>query len=180
MIFKQVQEIIEGTKTQTRRVVKGGEFGVPTKYPNGVYSPRLVIGEVKKWHPIHQPDTARLKWQVGRDYAVVPKRGEPGVWWHPMAKTWRGPTRKLSGLDVEIARITSIHREPLQAITEADAIAEGCKGKTVYTGYTNEDQPDYDMTPRDVYRELWESINGAGSWDKAGDVWVIEFEVVTQ
>jgi hypothetical protein len=106
------------------------------------------------------------------------------VWWFPGGGpgcNWSLPDEYITKDDAWRPlriRITEIRREPLQAITEADAIAEGCKGRTVYTGYTNEDTVDYDMTPRDEYRDLWNSINGPKSWDLNPDVWVLTFEVV--
>lgn len=65
--------------------------------------------------------------------------------------------------------ITGVRVERLQDISEANAQAEGCgitvdytKGRTYITDY----------------KELWESINGAGSWDANPWVWVIEFKVI--
>lgn len=56
-------------------------------------------------------------------------------------------------------RVLTLHKEPLGAMTERDAWDEG--------GYTLEG-----------YREVWEKINGAGSWDTSLVVWVVQFERV--
>jgi hypothetical protein len=172
MIFKQIPEILEGRKTQTRRVCKEDErlywkpqsgLGVPAIYEVLVL-PRLSI-----------------KWQVGRTYAVVPKRGQPAVWWRrdfgQFLHIADGPSGTQSeahkydretyltaeGFQPLRIRILSIRREPLQAITEVDARAEGVESV-------------------EAYRALWESINGktkGARWDDNPDVWVLSFEIVT-
>lgn len=71
-------------------------------------------------------------------------------------------TRAASRITLEIE---SVRVERLDAITEADAIAEGVtKGP---------------LTNRWAYRELWEDINGPGSWTANPWVWVIGFRRVT-
>jgi hypothetical protein len=63
--------------------------------------------------------------------------------------------------------VVSIHVERLNIITSDDALAEGI------------DRADLSMTcvtPQMIYRRLWESINGPGSWDKNPWVWVIKFK----
>lgn len=64
--------------------------------------------------------------------------------------------------------ITAVRVERLQDISEADARAEGC------TGHWVEEAPAADQARFD-YRELWEQINGPGSWDANPWVWVVEF-----
>ena len=70
--------------------------------------------------------------------------------------------------------VVSVRVERLQDISEADAIAEGSR-----LWADEQDTPARD-TPggetRLIYRQLWESINGAGSWDKNPWVWVVEFK----
>ena len=66
--------------------------------------------------------------------------------------------------------ITAVRVERLQDISEADALAEGVTAKKT---------PDACYTAREAYAVLWESINGADSWDLNPWVWVIEFKKVT-
>jgi hypothetical protein len=57
-----LQQVLDGTKTQTRRPVKPGEYGVNS---NGIVS--VFTGK------------DRLKWQVGREYRICPGRGKSAV-----------------------------------------------------------------------------------------------------
>lgn len=61
--------------------------------------------------------------------------------------------------------ITDIRVERLQDISEEDAIAEG------FSPITRD-------LKKPKFQALWESINGAGSWDLNQYVWVIEFELI--
>lgn len=62
--------------------------------------------------------------------------------------------------------VTGVRVERLQDITRGDAMAEGCP-------FPNLAQGD---DPRHWYTQLWETINGPGSWDANPWVWVIEFK----
>ena len=71
------------------------------------------------------------------------------------------------------AVISSVTVERVQEISEADAIAEGVypRGKPeIYHGAKL-----MHTTPIAAYRDIWESINGPGSWDLNPWVWVIKF-----
>jgi hypothetical protein len=75
----------------------------------------------------------------------------------------RWMTRAL--LDVVALRV-----ERLQDISEADAQAEGAEPLLV--------PPDGGCSPyREGFRQLWESINGPGSWARNPWVWVVEFKL---
>ena len=103
---------------------------------------------------------------------------------------WAGKTRTAihmprwaSRIDLEI---TGVRVERLNAISEADAAAEGIikydmggHGPLFGTGYPDTDPCARD-TPVGAYAALWESINGAGSWDANPWVWVVEFQRVGQ
>lgn len=211
MYFKQIQEIInkalgiEPGKDQTRRACKQSECDPDGLLISGEIAVdidgNLVIthlGERMSDNPIyavynvHQGER-RLKWQVGRDYAVSPGRGNPGVWWKPATGAFRDP-RELIEVATEdgensydtIAergykplrnRITEIRREPLRDISEADAKAEGVNPVISYRMEYYEDGAPLESYIAG-YRHLWNEINGKRSWDNTGDVWAITFEVV--
>jgi hypothetical protein len=91
--------------------------------------------------------------------------------------------------------ITEVRVERLQEITEADARAEGIVGDSVIinchaAGGRHQEVTAYRYWPSmqvsehheghdnaiDAYQELWEMINGAGSWDANPWVWAVTFE----
>lgn len=61
--------------------------------------------------------------------------------------------------------ITGVRVERLQEISVSDAIAEGYDGSI---------QSPVDPSIK-WYSDLWESINGSGSWDTNPWVWVVNF-----
>lgn len=111
------------------------------------------------------------------DYAVI----EP--WrWRPSIHM----PRRASRIALEI---TNIRVERLQDISHDDAATEGCIVGTA-SGRVFNNFTDLRLSPllgvpcwkncRDWYADLWESINGADSWDANPWVWVIEFKVHQQ
>jgi hypothetical protein len=76
--------------------------------------------------------------------------------------------------------VTGVRVERLQDISEQDAIAEGI-GKTPAGFWSTYGRSGVDGTysPRSSFRCLWESINGAESWDADPWVWVVEFKRVS-
>ena len=85
-------------------------------------------------------------------------------------------------------RVTEIRVERLQDISEEDAIAEGIKAEKggfksyeiIHSGpHKGKPNPHSYVPNREAvysYEELWESINGEGSWDANPWVWVVKFE----
>lgn len=78
--------------------------------------------------------------------------------------------------------VVSVRVERLQEISEADAIAEGVDAFADGCGFTiplpNGKLGAWQRNPVDAYRNLWESINGSGSWAANPWVWVIEFKPI--
>jgi hypothetical protein len=65
--------------------------------------------------------------------------------------------------------ITGVRVERLQQISDADALAEGCSTADMRNG----------DSLASVYTRLWESIHGPGSWDANPWAWVVEFRKLT-
>jgi hypothetical protein len=137
-------------------------------------------------HAIYAADGS-YEWAGDDDGGGVPRSA-----WHPSIHMPRAASRIL-------LEIVSLRVERLQDISEDDAIAEGIEpnwigdlaaGPNGFGGqgwvpdcgwrhYLNSDDGDPAYTPVASYRSLWESINGAGSWDANPWVWVVEFKRVT-
>lgn len=124
----------------------------------------------KVWYRATDPD---LEWWVD-DVICEPK-------WRPSIFM----PRALSRLTLEVV---SVRVERLQDISEGDAVTEGVERhldgwypygiRTILTTLVGgvEVPAQFCRTARDSYRMLWESINGAGSWNANPYVWVIEFK----
>lgn len=91
---------------------------------------------------------------------------------------WSRPSiymsRWASRITLEIVRVRV---ERLQDISQEDAIAEGSPPSHPSIDRISREYGHTDFT-RSWYAQLWEQINGAGSWDKNPFVWVIEFKIV--
>lgn len=105
-----------------------------------------------------------------------PSGGDYGLWRHRMQpQTWfGGPWRPSIHMKKEHARIrlrvVSVSVERVNAISEEDAAAEGCKP-------SKEDHvPLY--SHRATFERLWNHLYGAGSFDSGAWCWVTRFEVV--
>jgi len=110
-------------------------------------------------------------------------RKDYGLKWKPSIHMPRAASRIL-------LEIVSVRVERLQDISEADAIAEGGRFIDFGKNKFGQQQPGWrcdrlPCSPDDAldsakwaYANLWESINGTGSWDANPWVWVVEFKRV--
>lgn len=94
-------------------------------------------------------------------------RSNGGIRWRPSIHMPRWANR----ITLEI---TGVRVERLQDITPADCVCEGYKSD-LSKRYAQEE-----IRALDWYRDLWEAINGPGSWEANPWVWVIEFERADQ
>ncbi len=198
-----VRALLDGSKTQTRRVFKAKNGGVwPHKndlpgmhqimrncpYGHRIGGDRLYVRET--WAAPHAYDhlPPRLIPKDARiHYAATEDRG--GLLWRPSIHMPRWASR----ITLEIA---GVRVERLEDISEADAIAEGIERlpepviaggwsgenrftlKGMGTGACAGDVSWNAPTAAELYQRLWESINGPGSWDANPWVWVVEFRRV--
>ena len=174
-----VWAILEGRKTQTRRIViPQPDFISPDNVPRKTTGPglhpyipcpygqpgdRLWVRETfsgphyqSKSHPRDWIDSDPIwYWADGN-----PEAGD----WTPPKPSIHMP-RWASRLLLEVV---SVRVERLNAISVSDAIAEGYDGSV--------DDP-IDPSVK-WYAQLWESINGSGGWAANPWVWVVEFKRV--
>lgn len=186
-----VRALLDGRKTQTRRVVKGLVFT-----PDAA---RAVDDERGGWHftrgravqvqRVHCPhggpgdvlwvrETLRYDWAAecwrfdatgdrldvlfGRDL----ERPRPDRWPTGVCVSIHMP-RWASRIGL---RITDVLVERLNYISEADALAEGM---TFPEGLA------YGNDPKDAFAGLWRSINGPESWAANPWVWAVSFEALS-
>lgn len=100
------------------------------------------------------------------------ERSTGGIRWRPSIHMPRWASRIL-------LEITDVRVERLKELTAVDADAEGVRREVTDLGrlYFGPDAGANDWTrdPCEAFSELWESINGAGSWDANPWIWAISF-----
>lgn len=145
---EMVRAILDGRKTQTRRVVKpqlGDLFDYETcspkpSCPYGAPGDRLWVRET----------FSLLGGQA--EYRATRRMGEPAAPWRPSIFMPRWPSR----IDLEL---TAVRVERVQDISEADAIAEGVK---FY------DDPNTSAVK--LFIALWDSINAKRRDPRSGQI----------
>ncbi|MDH1104793.1 hypothetical protein N5C55_02735 [Pseudomonas otitidis] len=108
--------------------------------------------------------------------------GVRGYPWRPSIHMPRWASRIL-------LEITAVRVERLQDISDEQARAEGLRWHSLYKQWggveshpaSRPECPQWRWyeDPITAFRQLWESINGAGSWDANPWVWVVEFKRIT-
>ena len=79
-----------------------------------------------------------------------------------------------------LLEITEVRVERLQDITYEEAVAEGVHRDSACRMWAATDEGGAcHKYPVPAFRDLWESINGAGAWDANPWIWVVEFKRVT-
>lgn len=188
-----VRAVLDGRKTQTRRVskyitqyppastieigflskTKFGEKLLTATYeatngkfsaefcPYGKPGDRLWVRET--WARDSEDGTLFYRADVGSgngadDWQRNIADGASGYCWRPSIYMPRCASRIL-------LEITGVRVERLQDISVGDCCREGAPLDMTHAVET-------------WYRELWESINGLGSWDVNPWVWVIEFKAI--
>ena len=195
-----VRAILAGRKTQTRRAVKGSpgrvtwspivlngyggwcdEHGRPAPCPYGKPGDRLWVRET--WQHSNFPlgpydESCSVFYRA--DYMDDPhgpdgEKSPEGKYrtWVPSIHMFRSASRIL-------LEVTDVRVERLQDISDRGP-QNDCTAEGVF--HCGMDVPRYEewgasgfrSSEKYMYRQLWESINSAGSWDANPWVWVVEF-----
>ncbi len=188
-----VRALLDGSKTQTRRIVKpqpedswvDDGHGNPTQCPYGDPVDRLWVRETWQYWDWTEDGMPWIKYRADDSIKFFDST-IPEEWAERVENIWAELSEDLNYLIDNAARdqkwrpsifmprwasritleITGVRVEPLRDISMQDAFAEGCMLSTSKT------------EPLD-YQNLWDTINGKGSWDANPWVWVIEFKMIT-
>jgi hypothetical protein len=197
-----VRALLDGRKSQTRRIVKpqphhgpigqmvnlgdpdwamdDGDLSGLWRCPYGAPGDRLWAREgcwiFGQWHEDGLTARGRKRWRFkavgqrvlyenpGRE-KIAHLGGVPG--W-----SRRNSIHMPRWASRITLRITDVRVERLNDISEADALAEGIERirfpEVGEWGW-----------PQRMYRDLWNQINGPGSWDANPWVWAVSFELIT-
>jgi len=192
-----VRAIMEGRKTQTRRIVKGcfppitgpdhwNDFTDQAhvfKCPYGKPGDQLWVREAWAWGTGPADGQEPTKDNTAIIYREDWERTYPKGSDYDLSGSWKPSIhmpRWASRIQLEV---TGVRVERLQDISEEDAWAEGvpCSAWQEWDwdddGYPTPWGKRYQRA-KEEYEELWESINGLGSWASDPFVWVIEFKAV--
>lgn len=195
-----VQTLLAGQKTQTRRIVK------PQPQPNGgkglhpvrpyqtsqgkwtwvLASTGMGDGTSGEYCPYGHPDD--LLWvRECFSYLDTGSISPKGVWYwadgNPEYGDWSKPKpsihmpRWASRLTLEL---TEVRVERLKSICEMDAYAEGVDTEgDAYIAAEHGKLGGANGPAASIcaYADLWDTINGPGSWDANPWVWALEFMV---
>jgi len=189
-----VRAILDGRKTQTRRVVKvPSTCTPPLKCPYGEVGGRLWVRET--WMPDAPRDGS---WDDVAFYgcncsplSLIPKRFQKAehciyrsTWTGGQMVGWKPSIHMPRWASRITLEITAVRVERLQAITRDDAKAEGITEhltEFLPGAYTEEAKYLWrNRTSVENFSFLWESVYGTGSWDADPWVWVVEFKVLPQ
>lgn len=182
-----VRAILDGRKTQTRRIVKPQPvnrvvdglahvtIGMDPSEDGALWYDADGINPGREMRCPHGRIGDRLwvreTFTVCADCNIFYKAdGKPDPWEGVKWKPSIFMPRKASRLTLEI---TGVRIERLRDISEEDAVAEGVVFGTGKAGECR-------TCAKGAFMDLWNSINGTDAWLKNPWVWVVAFKKVTQ
>ncbi len=190
-----VRALLDGGKTQTRRVAKNPFAYRPPRCPYGQPGDWLWVREtwycddyrVQRGPYLLPPDTTA---KAMREDGTLVYCADDSAPYEQDQPVWRPSIHMPRWASRITLEVTGVRVERLQDISEADAITEGIptdgsacpdchsSGWMMQGGDPVEcEAPVHGRDSIDEYRLLWGQINGAGSWDADPWVWVVEFKL---
>jgi hypothetical protein len=185
-----VRAILEGRKTQTRRVIKGepnnirwspiqignrvegweDNHGKPYNCPYGIPGDRLWVRETWAVAPI------AIHYRADNNFMSL--ADEPRLLEYESTKGWRPSIFMPRWASRILLEITNIRAERLQDISETDAILEGTIPNRLYSDMFRSMHKYSEHIC--AFHDLWDSINAKRGypWESNSWVWVIEFRKV--
>lgn len=191
---EMVRAILDGRKTQTRRIAKVTSEGCQEGFitPLAGFVPRSIKNHIS-YCPFGKPGDriwVRETWSKSKQpylsgHIFYRADGETNgkqlaLSYVERESKWRPSIHMPRWVSRILLEVTNVRVERLQDISEEDARLEGITDGGCLNCGGNEPCGCSDPKPdaRDSFMWLWESINGQGSWIDNPWVWVIEFKVI--
>lgn len=176
------QAVLDGRKTQTRRIIKAKNFFETDKIED-----YAVFGNEIQIIANHGESLITIKsnYKVGEIVAIAQRYKDvipcESI---PQNKMWNNKMFVSASFMPHQIRITNLRIERLQDISDEDCLSEGiefdCKSQSFYCGFNNSTNSKIWLgrTPREAYAELIDKVSGKGTWERNPYVFVYYFELV--
>lgn len=151
---EMVQAILKGNKTQTRRIFK------------------------EKGSKILKDDLLYVRETFSKDGdKIIYRAGVCSKWDLPDGCKWKPSLFMPKDIARIFLNVVQVHTEMLHDISEADCLKEGIiqASRTVYFNPKRR-EISFD-TAKEAFQDLWEQINGKGSWALNPKLNVISFQI---
>lgn len=200
---EMVKAILEGRKTQTRRIIKPqpkeGIITTAFDFKKGFYASKIKIEEnpdrfeiTKLFKPKYQTgdilwvrETWQTAWNIIKKIWETIYKADDNLWFDDDGMMIWKPSIYMPKEAARIfLQVTNVRVERLKDISEEDAIAEGVEIihyaepiLPVFRKYNLKEKKGT-LNPILSFQTLWEKINGEDSWKANPWVWVYEFKQV--
>lgn len=196
--FGLTQAVLEGRKTQTRRIIKCPRT-FKGKDVRGFYVyKRETDSEIAMGACLYDADGFEIdggeflpRYKGGEIVAIAQSYADIDIEPFPFCEAgWRNKMFVKANLMPHQIKITNISIQRLQDISDEDCLAEGIspyfygdeKEKKYYeippNGYSFDGIDCHYPIPREAYAILIDKVSGKGTWESNLWVWVYEFELV--
>ena len=164
-----VRALLDGRKTQTRRVLK------PLPRRTIFFDPKTAVLDQFQEPPYAPGDRLWVREAFSYELLDVDRNGFMPPWYWADGNPESGDfTRPKPSIHMPrwasrlTLLVTDVRVQRLQEISRGDAMEEGCPFANMADG----------PNPRDWYRGIWNSIHGPGAWDASPWVCAISFDML--
>ena len=182
--FALTQAVLNGTKTQTRRIVPQKEIDNYEDWLDEVTSISTTGCGAVRYETLIERLLNRTPYRIGeivavaQDYNTIgkPQRDECN-------RDVAGNTNKMfvkPEMMPHQIRITNLRVQRLQDITDEECAKEGIRVGETISSFWDERLKDtrFYPSPREAYADLIDRISGRGTWESNPYVFVYDFELV--
>nr|DAM65298.1 MAG TPA: ASCH domain protein [Caudoviricetes sp.] len=197
--FALTQAVLNGMKTQTRRIVPQKEIDNYEDWLDEVTSISTTGCGAVRYETLIERLLNRTPYRIGEIVAVAQNYTDAGVGVQKLAKLsaqehpvtqrsnflkkvsgWKNKMFVRADLMPHQIRITNLRVQRLQGITDEECAKEGIRVDETTSSFWDERLKDtrFYPSPREAYADLIDRISGRGTWESTPYVFVYDFELV--